>query len=164
MFEQKMEEALNEQVNAELWSGYIYLSMSYDMENKGYEGITAWLTLQAKEEFKHATRIMKFIGERGGKVKLMPIDPVKQDWSAPLEAFEDAYSQEKAVTKKIDDLMSLAIELKDYATQNMLLWFVNEQVQEEVNTRTIVEKLKRIEGYPGGLYMLDKQLGKRKID
>ena len=164
MLVQKMEEALNEQVNAELWSGYIYLSMSYDMEGKGYEGITAWLTLQAREEFKHATRIMKFIGERGGKVKLMPIDPVKQVWISPKEAFEDAFAQEKAVTKRIDDLMTLAIELKDYATQNMLLWFVDEQIKEEVNTRTIVEKLNQIEGYPGALYMLDKQLGKRKTD
>ena len=164
MLEQKMEEALNQQVNAELWSGYIYLSMSYDMDSKGYEGITTWLSLQAKEEFKHATRIMKFIVETGGKVLLMPIAEVKQAWASPKEAFEDAFAQEKAVTKMINDLMGLAIELKDYATQNMLLWFVDEQVKEEVNTRTIVEQLRRLEGYPGGLYMLDKQLGKRKCD
>ncbi len=161
MFEKKMEDALNEQVNAELWSGYLYLSVSYDMDDKGYEGFASWFAVQAKEEFKHAERIMKFISERGGKVKLMPINEVKQVWSSPKEAFEDSLQQEKIVTGRIYYLMDIAIELKDYATQNLLKWFVDEQIEEEETPRKILEKLNRIEGIPAALYALDKSLGQR---
>ena len=161
MFEQKMEIALNRQINAELWSAYLYLSMSYDMDTKGYEGMAAWFDLQAKEEFEHATRFGKFIGERGGKVLLTPIEAVKQEWNSPKDAFEDTLQHEKVVTGKIYDLMDLAIELKDYATQNMLKWFVDEQVEEEDAVRKILDTLTRIENSPAGLYALDKQLGKR---
>jgi len=161
MLDSKMEIALNHQVNAELWSAYLYLSMSYDMDNKGYEGIASWFALQAKEEFEHATRIMKFIGEMDGKAILMPIEEVKQEWSSLKEAFEDTMMHEKVVTGKIHRLMDMAIELKDYATQNMLKWFIDEQVEEEDIARKILEKLKRIECSPAGLYALDKQLGKR---
>ena len=161
MFEQKMEDALNEQVNAELWASYLYLSVSCDMDDKGYEGFASWFYMQAKEEFKHAERIMKFIGERGGKVKLMPIDKVKQVWSSPKEAFEDSLKQELIVTGRIYSLMDLAIELKDYATQNMLNWFVDEQVEEEETPRKILEKLSKLEGIPAAMYALDKQLGQR---
>ena len=162
MFEQKMEDALNQQVNAELWAGYLYLSVSYDMDNKGFEGFAKWFALQAKEEFKHATRIMKFIGERGGRVKLMPIGEVKQEWISPKEAFENALSQEIVVTGMINKLMDMAIELKDYATQNLLKWFVDEQLEEEETPRKILEKLSRIEGIPAALYALDSKLGKRE--
>ena len=161
MLEQKLEVALNQQVNAELWSAYLYLSMSYDMDNKGYEGISSWFASQAKEEFEHATRFMKFIGEMDGKVKLMPIDEVRQEWNSPTDAFEDTLMHEKIVTKKIYKLMDIAIELKDYATQNMLKWFVDEQVEEEDTARKILDKLKKIANSPAGLYALDKELGNR---
>jgi ferritin len=159
-----MEIALNQQVNAELWSAYLYLSMAYDMDNQGYEGMSSWFALQAKEEFKHATRFMKFIGEMDGKVKLMPIEEVRQEWNSPTDAFEDTLMHEKIVTQKIHKLMDMAIELKDYATQNMLKWFVDEQVEEEDTARKILEKLKRIESSPASLYALDKQLGRREND
>jgi len=161
MLEERMEIALNQQVNAELWSAYMYLSMSYDMDNKGYEGISLWFALQAKEEFEHATRIMKFIGEMDGKVILMPIDKVKQEWTSVQDAFEDTLKHEKAVTGMIQNLMSIAIELKDYATQSMLKWFIDEQVEEEDKSRKILEKLKRIENSVVGLYAIDKELGGR---
>ena len=161
MLDAKMEVALNQQVNAELWSAYLYLSMSYDMDNKGYEGMAAWFALQAKEEFEHATRFMKFIGEMDKKVALMPIEEVRQAWNSPKDAFEDTLMHEKIVTGKIHKLMDMAIELKDYATQNMLKWFVDEQVEEEDTARKILEKLKKIENSPAGLYALDKQLGER---
>jgi len=161
MIDSKMEHALNQQVHAELWSSYLYLSMSYDMDNKGYDGMASWFALQAKEEFEHATRFMKFIGEMDGKVLLMPIQEVRQSWNSPAEAFEDTLKHEKVVTEKIHKLMDLAIELKDYATQSLLKWFVDEQVEEEDHARKIVEKLKRIENHPASLYALDKQLGKR---
>ena len=161
MLHQKMEEALNQQVNAELWSGYLYLSMSCDMDNKGYEGIASWFALQAKEEFAHATRFMKFVGEMDGKVGLMAIEAVKQEWKAPKEAFEETLAHEKVVTQRIHNLMDLAIEFKDYATQSMLKWFVDEQVEEEDNARKILEKLNRIGENLVGLYALDKELGQR---
>jgi len=161
MLDSKMEDALNHQVNAELWSAYLYLSMSYDMDDKGYEGMASWFALQAKEEFEHATRFMKFIGEMDGKVALMPIEEVRQEWLTPADAFEDTSKHEKVVTEKIHKLMDLAIELKDYATQSMLKWFVDEQVEEEDAARKILQKLKRIENSPAGLYGLDKQLDKR---
>ena len=161
MLNKKMESALNEQVNAELWSSYLYLSMSYDMDNKGYEGMASWFALQAKEEFEHASRFMKFIGEREGKVKLMPIEAVKQEWKLPKDAFEDTLKHEKVVTEKIHKLLDMAIELKDYATQNMLKWFVDEQIEEESTANKILEKLIRIENNPAVLYSLDRQLGER---
>jgi len=161
MLEQKMKIALNQQVNAELWSAYLYLSMSYDMDDKGYEGMSAWFALQAKEEFGHATRIMKFIGEMDGKVTLMPIKEVRQEWASPKDAFEDTLAHEKVVTGNIHKLMDMAIELKDYATQNMLKWFVDEQVEEESTVRKIIEKLKIIENIPAAIYALDKRLGER---
>jgi ferritin len=161
MFSQKMEAALNQQVNAELWSSYLYLSMSYDMDNKGYGGIASWFSLQAKEEFEHASRFMKYIGERGGKVKLMPIEEVKQEWDSPKEAFAETLAHEKVVTGKIHNLMDMAIELKDYASQSMLNWFIDEQVEEEDAANKILEQLTRIENSPAGLYAVDKQLGKR---
>jgi len=162
MLAQKMEVALNQHVNAELWSAYLYFSMSYDMENKGYEGMSSWFALQAKEEFAHATRIMKFIGEMDGKVTLMPIAEVKQAWDSPKDAFEDTLKHEKVVTGKIYMLMDLAIELKDYATQSMLKWFVDEQVEEEDTVRKILDTMRKIESSPAGLYALDKKLGKRQ--
>ena len=162
MLEKKMEAALNQQVNAELWSSYLYLSMSYDMDSKGYEGMASWFASQAQEEFEHASRFMKFIGERDGKVALMPIAEVRQEWNSPKDAFEDTLMHEKVVTEKIHKLMELAIEWKDYAAQNMLQWFINEQVEEEDTARKIVEKLKRIENIPAALYALDKRLGERE--
>ena len=161
MLDSKMEVALNQQVNAELWSGYLYLSMSYDMDNKGYEGMAAWFALQAKEEFEHANRFAKFIREMDGKVMLMPIEAVKQEWNTPKDAFDETLKHEKVVTAKIHQLMDMAIILKDYTTQNMLKWYVHEQVEEEDTASKIVEKLTRIDHNNAGLFALDKQLGKR---
>ena len=164
MLDSKMKNALNQQANAELWSSYLYLSMSYDMDNKGYEGIASWFASQAKEEFEHATRLMKFIGEMEGKVLLLPIEEVRQTWDSPKDVFADTLRHEKVVTGMIHNLMDMAIELKDYATQNMLNWFIAEQVEEEDAARKILEKLERIANSPAGLYALDKQLGKRSND
>jgi len=158
-----MEVALNQQVNAELWSSYLYLSMSYNMENTGYDGMASWFALQAKEEFEHATKIMKFIGVMDGKVTLFPIKEVKQEWNDPKDAFEDTLKHEKIVTEKIHNLMDLAIELKNYAAQNMLKWFIDEQVEEEDTVHKILEQLKRIDNNAACLYALDKELGARVL-
>jgi len=158
----KMKAVLNQQVNAELWSSYLYLSMSYDMDSKGYEGFASWFASQSKEEFEHATKIMKFIGEMDEKVSLLPIEEVRQEWGSPKEAFEDTLMYEKITTENIHKLMDMAIELKDYASQNMLKWFIDEQIEEENTVRKIIEKLSKVANCPMGLYHLDKQLGKRE--
>ena len=163
MLEKQMELALNKQVNAELWSSYLYLSMSYDMDNKGYEGMAHWFTLQAHEEFAHATRFMNFIAGMDGKVLLMPIDAVQQEWNAPLDAFENTLKHEKVVTESIHKLMDMALELKDYRTQSMLKFFIDEQIEEEDTVRKILDKFKRIGNSMEGLYLLDKELGARVV-
>jgi len=157
----KIEAALNQQVNVELGSSYLYLSMSYDMDHKGFEGFASWFAKQAKEEFEHATRFMKYIGEIDGKVALMPIEEVRQEWNSPKDAFEDTLMHEKLITEKIHKLMDTAVELKDYATQSVLKWFIDEQVEEEDIARKILDKLTKIGDYPAGLYRLDHQLGER---
>ncbi|MDR1346015.1 MAG: ferritin [Bacteroidales bacterium] len=159
-----MEAALNKQGNAELWSAYLYLSMSYDMKQKGFEGMGNWFAVQAKEEFAHATRIFEYIEERNGTVKLFPIEEVRQEWLSPKEAFEDTLIHEKLVTEMIHNLMDKAIELKDYATQGFLQWFVNEQVEEEDAPRKYLAALEKAGDDAAALYMLDKGLGKRKED
>ncbi|GHU92420.1 ferritin [Bacteroidia bacterium] len=161
MLNARMEAALNKQVNAELWSAYIYLSMSYDMDDKGFCGMASWFAIQAKEEFEHATKFMEFIGSMDGKVKLKPIDEVRQEWNSPKDAFADTLLHEKEVTVMIHGLMDLAVELKDYASQNLLKWFVDEQVEEEDTARKYLSALEKIEKDSAALYLFDKALGKR---
>ncbi len=164
MLDPKMEAALNEQANAELWSAYLYLSMSYDMDNKGFSGMASWFAHQAKEEFEHATKFLNYIGERDGKALLKPIAEVRQEWNSPKDAFEDTLMHEKAVTGLIHKLMDKAIEMKDYATQNLLNWYVDEQVEEEDTARKILDAIKKIEDNSASMYLLDKKLGKREND
>jgi len=158
----QMNSALNEQVNNELSAAYLYLSMSYDMKDKGWNGISNWFFGQSKEEFEHAQRIMDYILLVDGKVKLSPIGEVQQEWNSPKDAFENTLLHEKKVTIKIHELMDLAIELKDYATQNMLKWFVDEQVEEEDTTKGILQALEIIEGDKSAMYLFDQKLGKRE--
>ncbi len=161
MLHAKMEAALNKQVNAELWSGYLYLSMSYDMGDKGFSGMQKWFAHQAEEEFEHASKIAKHIMALDGKVKLMPIEEVRQEWNSPKDAFEDTLLHEKKVSEMIYNLLEMANELKDYPTASMLKWFVDEQVEEEETPRDILAALKKIEKNEAAMYMLDKSLGKR---
>ena len=156
-----MEVELNQHVNFELESAYLYLSMSYDMKHKGYDGMASWFANQAKEEFEHASRFMKFIGEVGGKVKLNSIGEVRQEWNSPKDAFEDTLLHEKRITERVYALLDLAIEQKDYPAQNLLRWFVDEQLEEEDIARAILEKLKKVENYPAAMMSMDGQLGQR---
>ena len=160
----KMTNALNEQVNAELWSAYLYLSMAYDMKDKGFDGFAHWFELQAEEEFEHAQRFMDYIVSRDGRVKLLPIEEVQQEWNSPKDAFENTLMHEKIVTEKIHVLNDMAIELKDYATQSMLKWFIDEQVEEEDTARGILQTLEKVNNDTAALWMLNKELGKREED
>ena len=161
MLSKKLEKALNEQINAELWSAYLYLSMSMDFANKGFNGIANWFAIQFKEEQDHATIFMNYVNSRDGKVELAPIAGVKTEWTSPLDAFNDTYAHEQKVTSLINNLNAIAIEDHDYATTSQLQWFINEQVEEEENARGYIDALTKIGDNGYGLYMFDKELAAR---
>jgi ferritin len=162
MLSKKMEEALNAQINAELYSAYIYLSMSAYFEAQDFPGMAAWMRSQNDEEVAHAMKLYTYIVERGGRVTLAAIDAPQIEWDSPLAVFEHAYKHEQHVTSLIHKLVAQAIAEDDYATKNMLNWFVDEQVEEEASASAIVAKLKRIGDHTPGLIMLDKELGGRQ--
>lgn len=164
MLNAKMETALNEQINAELYSAYIYLSMSAYFLSIDLKGFANWMNSQAQEEVAHTMKIYNFILDRGGKVKLSAIDGPQTEWESALAVFEAAYKHEQHVTGLIHDLVSLAIEEKDYPTKNLMDWFVDEQVEEEASASEIVEQLKLISGEGHGLLMLDREMAQRQFD
>lgn len=161
MLNKKLEEALNAQINAEFWSAYLYLSMSSDMSDKGMAGVANWFAIQFKEEQDHAMKFFNYVISRGGKVTLKPIEKVDTEWKSPLAAFEQTLQHEEKVTALINDLYALAEQEKDYATQSMLKWFIDEQVEEEENAKAIIDTLKLIGDNGYGLYQLDKELATR---
>ena len=161
MLSKKLHEAMNAQINAELWSAYLYLSMSMDAEAKGLKGVANLFYVQFQEEQDHARIFMNYILSRDAEVKLLPIEEVRTAWTSPLEMFQDTLQHEQKVTSLIDELCHIAMAEKDFATSNMLNWFVTEQVEEEDNARTIIDQLKMVEGNSVGLYMIDKELAAR---
>ncbi|MCD7972118.1 MAG: ferritin [Candidatus Azobacteroides sp.] len=160
--DKSLETAFNDQANAELWSAYLYLSMSYDMKDKGYDGIGEWFAKQAQEEFEHATKFFDYVQARDGKVKLSPIQEVRQEWASPKEAFLTTLAHEQVVTKRIYELMEKAEELKDYPSRNFLNWFIDEQVEEEDTPRKYLSELEKIGENPAALYLFDQKLGQRQ--
>ncbi|MEJ5350198.1 MAG: ferritin [Melioribacteraceae bacterium] len=161
MISNKMEKALNEQLNAELFSSYLYLSMAAHFESINWRGFAHWMKKQSEEEYGHAMKFFGYINEVGKKVTLDKIEKPKLEWNSPLEAFEEALKHEEYITKRINDLVNLAVEEKDHATNNFLQWFVKEQVEEVSSVQKIVETMKLVGDHPGSLFMLDHELGKR---
>ena len=161
MISKKMEEALNGQVNAELYSAYLYLSMQACFESMNLAGFANWMHIQALEETTHAMKIYDFVNERGGRVTLKAIDQPPTEWKSALDLFEATLKHEQKVTGLINALVDLSIEEKDHATNSFLQWFVTEQVEEEKNAEAIVAKLRLIEGSPQALYMLDREMAQR---
>lgn len=161
MLSADMEQALNEQLNAELYSSYLYLSMAAYFTGLGLNGFSRWMEVQALEELTHAMKFHGFINERRGTVTLKPIDGPPTHWESPPNAFEEAYRHEQKVTGLIHDLVDLAIKERDHASNNFLQWFVSEQVEEEASTDEVVQKLKLVGEAQGGLFMLDQELGQR---
>lgn len=162
MLSEKLEKALNEQINAEFWSAYLYLSMSVHFESTGLTGFSGWFRSQFAEEQGHAAKIIQYIIARGGKVNLKFIDKVETSWKSPLSAFEDTLKHEKSVTKSIHNLVELARDEKDVATESFLKYFVDEQVEEEATATGIIDALKFVDGDKIGIFMLNKELGARK--
>jgi ferritin len=153
--------ALNDQINAEMYSSYLYLAMAAYFDGMNLPGFAAWMKVQAKEEEGHAMKFYGFIVERGGRVTLKGIAEPPAAWKSPLDAFAAAYKHEQHITDRINKLVDLAEKQKDPATSVLLHWFINEQVEEENNALTIVEQLKMIKESTGALFMLDHRLGKR---
>ncbi|MBO7182811.1 MAG: ferritin, partial [Bacteroidales bacterium] len=135
MLSEKLHAAINEQINAELWSAYLYLSMSLDAESKGYKGVANWFYVQWLEEQDHARIFMNYLNSRDAKVELKPLAEVRTQWDSVLEMFQETLKHEKVVTSLINNLAAIAAEDRDFASSNMLVWFVNEQVEEEENAR-----------------------------
>lgn len=164
MISKKMEAAFNEQIKWEFYSGYMYLSMAAYFDSLGLAGFASWMRVQELEERFHAQKFMAQIVERGGKVKLLPIDGPPTDWASPLAAFEDSLKHEIGVTKRINNLMDLAQKEKDHAGNIFLEWFVTEQVEEEASFGDAIAKLKLVDKTPGGLFMLDKDFSARSFN
>ena len=164
MISKKMAKAVNTQINREFYSAFLYLAMGKDAQDKGFKGAAAWFDAQFKEEQEHALRFAKYLEDQGVKVELAAIDAPKTEWKDLAEMFKDALAHEKKVTAWICDINTLAIAEKDYATQNMLRWFIDEQVEEEAGVADVLWMLDMASGVKSALYGVDRKLSKRKDD
>lgn len=161
MLKQTIEDALNKQINEEMFSSYLYLSMASYFESINLLGFANWMHVQAKEEMTHAMKFYAYVNERGGRVKLAQIDAPKTDWANSLEVMDEVLAHEQKITESINNLVNLAIDEKDHASNIFLQWFVTEQVEEEASVSDVLNKLKLMENAPGGLFMLDRELSAR---
>ena len=161
MLNEKIQASLNKQLNAELYSSYLYLSMSAYFQSINLPGFATWMRVQAQEELVHGMKFYDFINERGGRVTLQPVEGPPTEWSSPLDVFENTYKHEQKVTGLINDLVNLAVGERDHATNIFLQWFVTEQVEEEASADEVVQRLKLMGDDGGGLFMLDREMGQR---
>ena len=160
MISEKLQNAINEQITAEMWSANLYLSMSFYFEKEGFSGFANWMKKQSQEELEHAYVMADYIIKRGGVAKVDKIDVVPSGWGTPLEVFEHVYKHECHVSKMIDELVSVASAERDNATQDFLWGFVREQVEEEATAQGIVDKIKK--AGDAGIFFIDSLLGQRK--
>jgi len=161
MVSKELETAINKQINAEFWSAYLYLSMSTWCAHEGLPGFANWFKVQFQEEQDHAQKFMNYLIAKGNKVELMPIEKVETSWGSVLKTFEDTLEHERVVTSLINNLVSLARKENDYATENMLQWFVNEQVEEEKTAQALLDALRLIGDNGFGVYTMDRELAQR---
>lgn len=161
MISKKMAQEVNAQINREFFSAFLYLAMANDALDKGFLGTYKWMSIQFKEEQEHALKFAKYLQDQGEKVVLSAMDAPQTEWKSILEMFQDALLHEKKVTAWIHDLNTLAIAEKDYATQSMLRWFIDEQVEEEAQCNEAISALSMVGGSTGSLYMVDRHIGKR---
>ncbi|MCU0303131.1 MAG: ferritin [Thermoanaerobaculales bacterium] len=157
----KVEKALNQQVHAEFFSFYLYLSVAAYFAANHLDGFAHWMRVQAQEEFNHAMKLFDFLNERGGTVELLPIDAPAREWPGPSAAVEAVLNHERAISGRINSLVDLATAENDHATTVMLHWYVNEQVEEEATADTLFHQVKMVESSPYGLLMIDRELAGR---
>jgi ferritin len=162
MLSRTMQDAINEQIKNELYSAYLYLSMSAYCESGNLPGFAHWMQMQAQEEMVHAMKFYGYVHDRGGQVVLLAIDQPPAEFQSPLDIFEKALGHEQKVTAMIDNLYDLAIQEKDYASQVLLQWFVTEQVEEEDSATKVIDTLKMVGDSRQALLMLDRELGGRQ--
>jgi ferritin len=161
MINEKMQQAMNEQIKNELFSAYLYLSMAAYFHGLGFDGMAQWMRVQAMEEQSHAIKFFDHINDRGGKIQLMALEQPQTEWPSPMEAWKAAYKHEQFISGKINDLVRLANEVGDYAALPMLNWFVDEQIEEEANASKNVQMIEMAGEKGPGLVMLDRELGTR---
>lgn len=161
MISKKVAEAINEQINAELYSAYLYLSMRAWFDANDLPGFANWMKIQALEEFTHTEKLYGYVVERGGVVTMKAIEGPETSWTDVLVVVEGVLAHEQKVTGLINELVNLAIEEKDHATNNFLQWYVDEQVEEEASASEVVRKVKMLKDAPGGMFMLDNEMGSR---
>lgn len=161
MISEKMQDALNEQVNKEFYSAYLYLAMSAYCDSQGLPGFANWMQHQYEEEIMHVTKMYNYILDQGGRVHLKQIDEPPREFGTPLEVFEKTLEHEQFVTRCINELMGLAVDERDFATQTFLQWYVTEQIEEEANVNDILAPLRMIGKEGGGLMMIDQKLAQR---
>lgn len=163
MLDRDIQDVFNKQVNAELYSSYLYLSMAAYFDSTNLQGMAQWMQVQAQEELGHVMRFYDFVNERKGRVVLAAIKAPPTEWDSPLAAFEDAYKHECFVSGLINDLVDLAHSKRDHGTATFLQWFVTEQMEEEASVDAIVEKLKMVGDHGMGVFMVDAEVGKRVV-
>ncbi|OGO29163.1 MAG: ferritin [Chloroflexi bacterium RBG_16_52_11] len=161
MINKTVQDAINEQIKNELYSAYLYLSMSAYFEAENLPGFAHWMRVQAGEEQEHAMKFYAYVCERSGRVQLKAIDQPPFEWSSTMEVFQQVLQHEQKVTSLIHNLFTLALKENDYPTQVMLHWFINEQVEEEKNASAILEQVKMIEARGSAILYLDHELGER---
>ena len=163
MISKKMEKALNEQINAEMYSAYLYLAMAAYFESENLGGLANWMKIQVQEETAHAMKFFEYVNERRGRVVLKAIEQPAKEWKSPQAAFQASFKHEQMITGRINDLVNLAVQEKDHATNAFLQWFVNEQVEEETSVDKVIQMLKMADKAPGALLMIDRELGRRQF-
>jgi ferritin len=161
MISAKVQKVLNDQINEEIFSSYLYLSMAAHFEAKNLKGFANWFSVQSQEETMHAMKFYNFVLQKGGKVTLKQIAAPKTEWKSISEAFSDTLKHEQKITGLINKLVEVAMAEKDYATNTFLQWFVTEQVEEEANVEELIQKIDMIGDNKSGLYMLDNALASR---
>jgi ferritin len=161
MITPKMQDAINGQINAEIYSAYLYLGISAVFEDMSLKGFAHWMRIQFDEEMMHAMKLFDYVLERDGKIELEQIDKPELDIDSPLKAFEVTLEHEQKVTGLINSLVDVAIEVNDHASQNFLQWFVGEQVEEEANANEVLQQLRLLGDNPAALFMVDRDLGAR---
>lgn len=161
MIKKEVLEAINEQINAESYSSYMYLSMAAYFESMGLPGFANWMKVQYQEEAAHALKFFNYLSDRNGKVVLKAVEQVPVDFDGIVDVFEKTLIHENHVTDLINNLMNIAVTASDHASQSFLKWFVDEQVEEESNVEKILATLKLINGQGNGIFMMDRELGQR---
>jgi len=161
MLSTRLYNAINAQINAELWSAYLYLAMSLDAESKGYKGVANWFYVQFQEEQAHARIFMNYLNSRDAKVELLPVEAVPSSWDSVLDMFKQTLEHEKKVTSLINNLAAIANDDRDFASINRINWFIDEQIEEEESARDMIFTVEAVENDKYGMYMLDKDLAAR---